>query len=67
MVGAVDERGWTLSKPMAFKNSSSGFERCAAYLAGIADDKSQVVVGMEATGHRTCYTFFDSQLRDIGR
>ena len=59
VVGAVDERGWTLSKPMAFKNSSSGFERCAAYLAGIADDKSQVVVGMEATGHYwlPCFCF----------
>lgn len=36
VVGAVDERGRALSKPMPFKNLSSGFERCAAYLAGIA-------------------------------
>lgn len=58
VVGAVDGRGRALSKPTPFKNSSSGFERCAAYLAGIADDKPQVV-GMEATGHYwlPCFCF----------
>lgn len=51
VVGAVDERGRSLSKPMAFKNSASGFERCVSYLDGLADDRGDVLVGMEATGH----------------
>lgn len=51
VIGAVDERGRSLSKPMAFKNSQAGFEKLAAYLAGLSDDKADVMVGMEATGH----------------
>lgn len=51
VIGAVDERGRSLSKPMAFKNSACGFERCASYLDGLADDRADVLVGMEATGH----------------
>lgn len=51
VIGAVDERGRSLSKPMTFKNSASGFERCASYLDGLADDRADVLVGMEATGH----------------
>lgn len=50
-VGSVDEKGRTASKPMGFKNSSAGFEGCVSYLEGLADDKSDVLVGMEATGH----------------
>ena len=67
VVGAVDGRGRALSKPMPFKNSSSGFERCAAYLAGIADDKSQVVVGMEAAGHYwlPCFCFLTGKGYDV--
>lgn len=59
VIGAIDERGRSLSKPMTFKNSASGFERCAAYLEGLAADKSEVFVGMEATGHYwlACFCF----------
>lgn len=59
VIGAVDERGRSLSKPMAFKNSAYGFERCASYLDGLADDRADVLVGMEATGHYwlTCFCY----------
>ena len=62
-IGAVDERGHSLAKPMAFKNSSAGFERCAAYLDGLSKDNSEVMVGMEATGHYwlACFCFLKEQ------
>lgn len=31
VIGAVDERGRSLSKPMAFKNSQDGFGRLASF------------------------------------
>lgn len=63
VIGAVDERGRSLSKPMAFKNSQAGFEKLAAYLAGLSDDKADVMVGMEATGHYwlACFCFLSEQ------
>lgn len=51
VVGAVDQSGKPLSKPMTFSNSSAGFAKCASYLEGLVEDKSELVVGMEATGH----------------
>ncbi|MEF9877381.1 MAG: IS110 family transposase [Gordonibacter sp.] len=59
VIGAIDERGHSLSKPMTFKNSTSGFEKCAAYLDGLADDGAEIMVGMEATGHYwlACFCF----------
>ena len=51
VIGAVNQKGKALSKPMKFKNSTSGFARCVAYLEGLTDDKSEIIVGMEATGH----------------
>lgn len=63
VIGAVDERGRSLSKPMAFKNSQAGFEKLAAYLARLSDDKADVMVGMEATGHYwlACFCFLSEQ------
>lgn len=63
VIGAVDERGRSLSKPTAFKNSQAGFEKLAAYLAGLSDDKADVMVGMEATGHYwlACFCFLSEQ------
>lgn len=63
VIGAIDERGHSLSKPMTFKNSTSGFEKCAAYLDGLADDKAEIMVGMEATGHYwlACFCFLTEQ------
>ena len=63
VIGAVDERGRSLSKPMAFKNSQAGFEKLAAYLGGLSDDKADVMVGMEATGHYwlACFCFLSEQ------
>ena len=51
VIGAVDERGSELSGPMGFKNSAAGFERCEEWLEGVAGEPSDVLVGMEATGH----------------
>ena len=51
VMGAVDERGSEVSRPMGFKNSAAGFERCEAWLEGVAGEPSDVLVVMEATGH----------------
>ena len=51
VIGATDERGKDAAKPMAFANSTAGFDRCVAYLEGLAETKSGLTVGMEATGH----------------
>ena len=51
VVGATDEHGRDASKPMKFANSAGGFDRCVAYLEGLAESKSDLMVGMEATGH----------------
>lgn len=51
VIGATDERGKDAARPMAFANSTAGFDRCAAYLDGLAESKSDLLVGMEATGH----------------
>ena len=51
VIGAVDERGEEQGKRMPFKNSAAGFERCEAWLEGVAERPSDVLVGMEATGH----------------
>ena len=50
-IGATDERGKDAAKPMPFANSTEGFDRCIAYLDGLADSKAGLMVGMEATGH----------------
>ena len=36
MVGAVDERGERVCRPMAFKNSEAGFARLESWLDGVA-------------------------------
>ncbi len=52
VVGAVGETGDEVAKPMPFKNSKEGFERCVAWAReGIAETQDDVVIGMEATGH----------------
>ena len=51
VIGATDERGKDAAKPTAFANSTAGFDKCAAYLDGLAESKADLLVGMEATGH----------------
>lgn len=51
VIGAVDETGAEVARPMAFKNTEAGFERCVAWLESIAQTEDDVFVGMEATGH----------------
>lgn len=54
VVGATDERGHDAAKPMRFANPTAGFDRRAAYLDGLAGSKSDMIVGMEATGPAGC-------------
>lgn len=51
VIGAVDETGAEVARPMQFKNSEAGFERCVAWLESVAESEDDVFVGMEATGH----------------
>ena len=51
VIGAVDERGAEMCRPMPFENTEAGLERAVAWLEGLAGSPSDVVVGMEATGH----------------
>ena len=51
VIGAVDERGQKLSRKLQFSNNAEGFEKCITYLEGLAESPSDLVVGMEATGH----------------
>lgn len=59
VIGAIDDAGDEAAKPMSFKNSDAGFERCVSYLEGIAEHPEDVVVAMEATGHywMSCYAY----------
>lgn len=59
VIGSIDDAGDEAAKPMPFKNSEAGFERCASYLESIADNPEDVVVAMEATGHywMGCYAY----------
>lgn len=49
VIGAVDEAGAEVARPMAFKNTEAGFERCIAWLESVAESEDDVFVGMEAT------------------
>ena len=59
VIGAVDETGAEVARPMPFKNSEAGFERCVAWLESVAESKDGVFVGMEATGHywMACFAY----------
>ena len=59
VIGAVDETGAEVAKPMRFKNSEAGFEKCVAWLESVAESEDGVFVGMEATGHywKACFAY----------
>lgn len=59
VIGAVDETGAEAARPMKFKNSEAGFERCIAWLESVAKSEDDVFVGMEATGHywKACFAY----------
>ena len=63
VVDAVDESGNQVAKAMPFKNSEAGFERCVAWLEGVAEDPADVAVAMEATGHywMACFTYLTAR------
>ena len=42
VIGAVDETGSEVVRPMAFKNTEAGFERCIAWLESIAESEDDV-------------------------
>lgn len=59
VIGAIDKEGESITRPMDFKNSEAGFEKCIAWLEGIAEEPKDIVVAMEATGHywMACFTY----------
>lgn len=59
VIGAVDETGAEVARPMPFKNSEAGFDRCVAWLESVAESEDGVFVGMEATGHywMACFAY----------
>lgn len=59
VIDAVDDSGEKVAKPMGFKNTEAGFERCVAWLEGVAEDPDDVLVGMESTGHywMACFAY----------
>ena len=59
VIAAVDETGAEAARPMKFKNSEAGFERCIAWLESVAESEDDVFVGMEATGHywKACFAY----------
>lgn len=63
VIDAIDDSGDEVCKPLSFNNSEAGFERCAAWLEGVAEGPEGVVIAMEATGHywMACYSFLVSQ------
>ena len=42
VIGAVDETGAEAARPMAFKNTEAGFERCVAWLESVAESEEDV-------------------------
>lgn len=50
VIDAIDDSGKELTSPLSFKNDEDGFERCIAWLEGIAECEQDVVIAMEATG-----------------
>lgn len=63
VIGAVDERGAEVCRPLPFKNTEAGLERAVAWLEGLAGSPSDVVVGMEATGHywMACFAYLTNK------
>lgn len=56
---AVDESGDRVAKAMSLKDGDAGFEKCVAWLEGVAEGPADVAVAMEATGHywMACLTY----------
>ena len=63
VIGAVDETGAEVARPMQFKNAEAGFERCVAWLESVAESEDDVFVGMEATGHywMACFAYLTNK------
>ena len=54
MSGAIDTRGRELSKKaLAFENDAEGFQKARDWAVQLAaaNDKKQIVLGLEPTGH----------------
>lgn len=62
VIGSIDDAGDEAARPMPFKNTEAGFEKCVSYLEGIAEGPEGVTVAMEATGHyrMACYAYLVS-------
>lgn len=63
VIGAIDDSGDEVSRPMSFTNTEAGFEKCISWLEGVAECPEDVVIAMEATGHywMACFSFLTSR------
>lgn len=50
VVGAIDDSGDPICRPLQFRNCESGFEKRAAWLEGIAEGPEGATAAVEATG-----------------
>ena len=57
VIGAVDETGAEAARPMKFKNSEAGFERCIAWLESVAESEDEVFVGMDGHYWKACFAY----------
>lgn len=59
VIGAIDDSGEEVARPMPFKNTEAGFEKCVSWLEGVAEGPDGVTVAMEATGHywMACFSY----------
>lgn len=62
VIGAIDDSGDSLCRPLQFKNTEGGFEKCVYWLEGIAESTEDVTVAMEATGHywMSCFSYLSA-------
>lgn len=62
VIGAIDDSGNSVCRPMQFKNCESGFEKCIAWLEGVAEDSEDITIAMEATGHywMACFSYLSA-------
>ena len=50
VIDAIDDSGKELTSPLSFKIAEDGFERCIAWLEGIAEFEHDIVIALAATG-----------------
>lgn len=62
VIGAIDDSGDSICRPLQFKNTEDGFGKCVSWLEGVAESPEDVTVAMEATGHywMACFSYLSA-------